>query len=250
MWTTSHRTQLVRTAVWIALFSLITWQVRAQSQKSSKVRRSEAIYEDSEIRLTVLPDWNVAAESRVERLTKPASGVLVLERGGYRLKLAYHTDHASGIIGGRFVEAFDFGWPGLEDPWNCSLYLQPDPQPVSRRLILINLILDTGDEKVQQNCGIPRSLGFWHSRNGTKEFVAERRWFGAYFTPAEGEYFWGGNTDGCGFKSYTLTPTKSVPGQFPDAGNPILGNVPGIEQTIRRAIDIVNSIQYKRCSPF
>jgi hypothetical protein len=177
-------------------------------------------------------------------------GKLTLETNGYILGIAYHTDHASGIEGGRFIEIFSISWPGIDDGWNCSLYLQEYPQPASRHLIFINLIVDSGDENVRENCAIPGSLGAWTGNNERKEYQGERRWFGGYFRTSAGGYFFGSNGEGCGLKAYTLTSQASTPDQLPDAGNPILGNVPSLETTISEAIDIVDSIHYKRCSPF
>lgn len=173
----------------------------------------------------------------------------MLERSGYRLSLGYDTGHASGIEGGRFIEAFSMGWSGLEDAWTCSGYLREFPQPASRQLIFINLILDTGDARVRENCAIPKELGVWTEKGGAKEYKGTSRWFGGYFRAAEGGYFFDSKGADCGLKAYTLTSDAAAPAQFPIADSPMFQTNPALENVIREAIDIVNSIQYKRCPP-
>lgn len=238
-----------RLTILVAACFLVVGTSEAQIQKSA-APKSTATYEDLEVRLPIPRGWKVASASKVTQQSPNVSGVLVLEKGAYRLKLGYHQGHASGIIGGRFIEAFEFGWPGLDDIANCAMYLGGFPEPANRNLIFINLILDIGDPKVQENCGIPHSLGYRLEKNGTTRFGGERRWFGGYFTTAEGGYFFGSNDENCDFKAYTLTPKATVPNQFPEAETPIPENNPDLARTIQEAIDIVNSIHYKRCAPF
>ena len=209
------------------------------------------MYEDREIQLRIPTGWRILPSETSRRDARDTAGRLSLEKNGYKLSLGYHVGHTSGIIGGRFIEAFDLDWPGLDDAWTCSGYLTEDPQPASRNLMFVNVIVDTGDPKVRENCGIPKNLGVWTKTQGVKEkqYVGEKRWFGGYFRSTEGGYFFGGNDDGCQFKAYTLTSEARVPDELPDAGNPLL-QVPELQSIVQEAIDIVNSIHYKRCAPF
>lgn len=223
---------------------------QTRPEKEPGTRQSPSIYEDREIKVKIPTGWRILPSPQTSRRdAADTPGRLSLEKNGYKLSLGYHVGHASGIIGGRFVEAFDLNWPGLDDAWTCSAQLQEDPQPASRNLIFINLILDSGDPRVRENCAIARNLGKWTEKDGHRDYVAEKRWVGGYFRPAEGGYFFGGNNDDCQFKAYTLTPGATVPDELPDAGNPLM-QVPALQSIIQEAIDIVNSIHYKRCSPF
>jgi hypothetical protein len=170
-------------------------------------------------------------------------GRLLLEKGGYTLGIAYNTSHASGVEGGRFIEIFNIPWPNVDDGWTCSLYLGGYVQPASRVLTFTNLTVDSGDAKVRENCGIRRSLGHWTEKDGARSFEGERRWFGGYFTTAEGGFFFDSNGEGCCQKAYTMTFQASKPDQLPVVGSS------GLKKMIQESIDIVDSIHYKRCPP-
>jgi hypothetical protein len=223
---------------------------QVQPQIRPTVQKSPNTYEDREIQVKIPAGWRTLPSPQTSRRDAvDAPGRLSLEKNGYKLSLGYHVGHASGIIGGRFIEAFDLNWPGLDDPWTCSAYLTEYPQPASRKLIFINLVVDTGDPRVRENCAIRKNLGTWTEKEGVKQYLGEKRWFGGYFRPTEGGYFFGGNNDDCQFKAYTLTSEAKAPDELPDAGNPVL-QVPDLQGIIQEAIDIVNSIHYKRCPPF
>jgi hypothetical protein len=78
----------------------------------------------------------------------------------------YHTSQASGIVGGRFIEIFKIPWPGVDYAWTCGDSLKRDPWPASRQLMFVNLILDSDDARVRENCGISEPLGKWVVENG------------------------------------------------------------------------------------
>jgi len=192
------------------LASSVVGQARPEGRHKAQV--SPSIYEDREIKVTIAPGWRILPSpetSRRDAVDTP--GRLSLEKNGYKLSLGYHLGHASGVTGGRFIEAFDLSWPGLDDPWTCSGYLKEYPQPASRNLIFINLVVDSGDPKVRENCAVPKNLGKWTERDGIKDYFGETRWVGGYFRPAEGGYFFGGNNDDCQFKGYTLTSEAKGP---------------------------------------
>lgn len=221
--------------------------------------RPQRTYEDREIKVVIPAGWKIVPDAALKEPGGPGMSLgnsisgahrkLILAKKEYTLGIAYNTDHASGIVGGRFIEIFNIPWPGMDDIWNCSMYLGEYPQPASRNLIFVNLIVDSGDEKVRANCPIQTGLGKWTERDGQRTYQGERRWFGGYFRATEGGYFFGGNGADCGLKAYTLTSQATSPNELPDAGNPIL-DVPELKRVIGEAIDIVNSIHYKRCSPF
>jgi len=218
-----------------------------QGQNSHAVKKPPKDYEDGEIKVRIPPGWLIVSNSQ----DKGREGALLLEKNGYTLSLAYHTGHASGIYGGRFVEIFGLNWPGIDDAWTCSGYLQQIPQPASRHLIFVNVIVPTGDDKVRENCGIEKEFGMWTEKDGQKEFdYGDRRWFGGYFQDLGGGYFFGDDEDGCGLKAYTLTSDATSPERLPIANISSQNNNPTLEKIIQEAIDIVNSIHYKRCRPF
>ena len=118
--------------------------------------------------------------------------------------------------------------------------------------MFVNLILDSDDARVRENCRISEPLGKGVVENGQKQYVGDRRWFGGYFTGIGGYYFFanGGIDDNCGSKAYTLTSQATRPDQLPNA---IVGppdKEPELMKVIEEAIDIVNYIHYKLCSPF
>ena len=214
--------------------------------RSLVAQKSVKTYEDSEIRVAIPAGWSISSSPK----DKAHEGTLLIEKAGYTLSLGYHTGHASGIVDGRFIEAFAMNWPGIDDGWNCSLYLKEYSQPASRNLVFVNLIIDSGDTKVRDNCAIPKNLGYWTMKDGAKQYEGEFRWFGGYFMEAYGGYFFGPDGEGCAEKAYTLTSKATSPDRFPTAENPLPENNPALEKVIQEAIDIVNSIHYKRCSPF
>jgi len=73
--------------------------------------------------------------------------------------------------------------------------------------------------------------------------VGERRWFGGYFTTEDGGWFFESEGDACGEKAYTLTFEADSPDMLPVMGDSQLRRI------IHEAIDIVDSIHYKRCPP-
>jgi hypothetical protein len=208
-------------------------------------QKSPRGFEDGEMRLEIPAGWTLSNTKE-----KPSEGTLLLEKDRYRLSLGYHVGQASGIVGGRFIEAFAMNWPGLDDAWNCSLYLREYPQPASRNLLFVNLIIDSGKDKVRENCGIPKNLGYWTVKDGTKQYEGELRWFGGYFREAYGGYFFGPDGDGCAEKVYTFTFQADSPERLPIAESPLPDNNAALEKIINEAIDIVNSIHYKRCVPW
>jgi len=222
------------------------WAQSAKETRQQVPRKSPEVYGDREIEVKISKGWRILGTGNEE-----PRGRLLLEKDHYTLSLAYHTGQASGIIGGRFTEILRIPWPGLDDEWTCSGYLRQVSWPASRHLLFVNLIVDSGDAKVRENCGIQKALGTWIEKGGQKRFdFGDERWFGGYFTTESAGYFFGGDADGCGLKAYTLTSQATTPEQLPIADIPNQDNNPALEQIIQEAIDIVNSIHYKRCAPY
>lgn len=120
-----------------------------------------------------------------------------------------------------------------------------------RQLMFVIVIVDTGDQRVRENCGIPKALGGWVTKHGRKEYVGDRRWFDGYFTGEGGFYFLGDadSVHDCGSKAYTLTSQATSPEEHPYAIVGVPHKKPELMNIFEEAIDIVNSIHYKRCSP-
>lgn len=173
------------------------------------------------------------------------SGVLVIEKQGYFLTLAYQTSHASGAEGGRFIEAFSIPWLNTDDAWTCSLVLKEVSQPASRTLMFVNLTLNTGDSAVRSRCGLAKALAVWKGEGAEKKLYGDWRWVAGYFSTDLGYFFNEGysSENSCQSKVYSLTTSATKPEQLPDPSDPKLKNM------IQQAIDIVNSIHYKRCPP-
>jgi hypothetical protein len=81
------------------------------------------VYEDSEIKVTIPTGWSTLLNPK----DKAHEGTLVLEKRGYQLSLAYHAAHASGIVGGRFIEILEIPWEEEDAGTNCSGYLRQEP---------------------------------------------------------------------------------------------------------------------------
>jgi len=219
---------------------------KPKSAEKPKLRRaSPRTYEDDEIRLRIPPDWTIPTGNHSAVGSSVAAGPsitqakrkLLLQKNGYTLALAYDTEHASGV--GRFIEMLTIPWLDIEDAWTCSLHMSSWAQPASRTLTFQNLILDTGLQEVREGCGISKDLGYWTDSG----FAGERRWFAGFFTTADGGWFFLSAGEGCGKKTYILTTGATAPDQLPDYGDTELSSI------IQQAIDIVNSIHYKRCPP-
>ncbi len=177
-------------------------------------------------------------------------GTLLLTKSGYSLSLKYHASQASGIEGGRFTEIFSIPWVD-DNGSDCSGYLKKIAWPASRNLIFVNVIVETGDPRVRENCEIKKELGAWIDKGGQKEYdYGDTRWFGGYFTTEHSGFFFDSKGDNCGLKAYTLTSQAKTPEGLPIADIPNQDNNRALEKIIQEAIDIVNSIQYKRCAPF
>ena len=222
---------------------------RKSKQTKSRVSRRAAVYEDAEVRIVIPRAWTVVTSDgsgtgpfvNLGSSVVDAEGKVLLTKAGYTLGIAYNTEQASGIEGGRFIEVFNIPWTDADDAWTCSLYLTGNPQPASRVLIFINLTANTGDPKVQENCGIAKDLGHWTSDH--KDLVGEQRWFAGYFTTAPGRWFFKSDGSGCGEKAYTLTTWAKRPEDLPNFDDPALVEI------VKEAIHIVDSIHYKRCPP-
>jgi len=105
-------------------------------------------------------------------------------------------------------------------------------------LIFDDIIVDEMDPRGIESCNLSKRPGDWGDRNGMK-----RRWYGGYFTTAEGGYFFDSKDEECGLKAYTLTFQEKIPERLPLLGDPSLLRM------IREAVDVVNSIHYKKCAP-
>jgi hypothetical protein len=217
---------------------------------------SPTVYEDDEVKIPIPAGWvrstrahpavgpykihgQIAAGSAVLQ----AKGRLLLEKNGYILALAYHTEHASGIRGGRFIEMLRIPWLDPDQAWTCSLHFRTIPQPASRTLMFMNLTFESGFSRVRESCGFEKNLGYWTNVGGRKRYVGERRWFAGYFTTSDRGWFFQSDGVDCGEKAYTLSSEAETPDELPVVGNRILVEI------IEEAIDIVDSIQYKRCAP-
>jgi hypothetical protein len=208
----------------------------SRKSHSHSTQKTANIFENSEVKILIPRGWTAIA--------RPSSD-LILAKIGYELKLAYDTGHAGGAEGGRFLEAFDVPWPEVDDGSTCSLYFDRDALPASRILLFRTLIVDTNNINVQKNCGIPKNLGHSTAEEGdVRDLNGERRWFGGYFTTARGGYYFESRGEGCGEKLYTLVSTAREPEDLPAPDDP------NLKRVIQQAINIVNSIHYKRCSPF
>jgi len=238
------------TVVLLGTGSLIC--AHAQSAESRKhdsitAKNSPKIYEDHEIKVRIPPGWRILSDAEIKG-TKSADSLgnsvsqvgskLILQKNAYVLGLAYNTGHASGVEGGRFIEIFNIPWSGVDDAWDCSLYLSEKPQPASRALMFTNVIVDPNKAGIGEHCGIKIDSRAWGDENG-----AIRRWFGGYFETAEGGYFFDSQGEGCGEKAFTFTFQENRPDQLPNFNDRVL------KKMIQEAIDIVDSIQYKRCAP-
>jgi len=212
--------------------------------------QSPVTYEDNEVKVVVPADWDqitlpkTADDPAFRRIPArlwvrlpPAKTGLVLASGRYTLVLNFQSGHASGVEGGRFIEAFNIPWiEDGADVWACGGYLRQFPQPVNRELIFINYWLKGQTPEGRPVCGVPEELD---KRRG----MAARPWLAGYFTTAEGSWFFHSDGAGCPMRTYTLTTDAETPQELPDALDPTL------QRVIAEAIRIVDSIQYKRCPP-
>ncbi len=224
---------------------------KASSATEASHRQSAQVYEDDEIKIEIPKQWRPAmlphpaiepykinGKIVVESSAIQAQGKILLQKDEYTLSLAYNTSHAGP---GRFIEALNIPWLNVMQAWTCSLYFQRIPQPANSKLLFMNLILRPGGSQVNKACGIKKGFGESVTA-GKHEYFGGDRWYAGYFSANE-DYFFGSEGEDCGEKSYSLTTDAKIPEQLPPPDDPQL------HQTILEAIDIVNSIHYKRCAP-
>lgn len=240
---------------WLATITIGLVFVAASAQKAPHVANKQIspnVYEDNDVRILIPAGWSRASGpqpslhasdvvgaglSDIAPIQLP--GTLLLQKDGYTLGIGYKTDHASGIVGGRIIEIFEIPWDIPNgDNWGCLGILTRVPQPASRSLLFENLIVNTEDEKIRGTCGISKDLG-----NYLTDRAAEQRWYGGYFTTDGGYFFDEDHKEkNCGSKAFSLTTTAKTPEQLP------LANDKHLEQIVQEAMNIVDSVQYKRCA--
>ena len=203
-------------------------------------------YEDDEVKIPIPTGWMVATgnDPAVTAYVNQAnSGLLLASNNGYRLALSYRAGQVSGVLGGRFIEVLRIPWLTVDETWDCSLQIGSYPQPAGRALIFKNIFLPTKDPEVRQKCGIKKDSSHPTNAAGARLIAGEERWFAGIFTTAHGGWFFESNGKNCGQKAYTLTSTAKTPEELPIVGDPDL------KKTVAEAIQIVDSIYYKRCAP-
>jgi hypothetical protein len=173
---------------------------------AASAQTTPSVYEDDEVRITIPPSWSHATGNypsiepyRVDgtvvlgNSVSQAPAKLFLQKGGYTLALAYRTGHASGVEGGRFIEAFNIPWLKPDQAWGpCSGVLAYIPQAASRTLLFQNIVFETGSSKVRAQCGLPKQMGESIGEGLRRRFIGERRWYGGYFTDHAGNGSGGG----------------------------------------------------------
>jgi hypothetical protein len=127
-------------------------QTVVPKSEEKKPHGAMSVYEDDQVRIVVPADWTVVTESNprldqfaeLGRSITSAKGKLLLKKTGYTLGIAYDTEQTSGIIGGRLIEILSIPWPIVDDEWSCIDSFKHEPQPASRELMFVNLIVDSG----------------------------------------------------------------------------------------------------------
>jgi len=221
----------------LLLIAVISGRGSAQSSPTRDRSKPET-YEDDDVKIAIPVGWN-------RSVPKHPEGQLSLEKNGYTLALSYRAGHASGVIGGRFIEALKIPWLNVDDAWTCSTVLKDIPQPASRTLLFRNILINTTDPNVRKQCGIAKDLSQEVSLPNDAKVSEGNRWFAGYFTSAAGGFFFEDSDPGggCLSKLYTLTSAAERPEQLP------LPQDANLRRIIQESIDIVDSIQYKRCAP-
>ncbi len=232
--------------------------IAQQPGSATAAKAKSNLYEDDEVKIAIPAGWVRTSGEHpfLGSSISAADAKLILEKDGYILGLAFRTSHVSGVVGGRFGEAFAIPWLtaipslGQDQPSTCGLALKEIPQPAGRVLMFVNTVIDTANAKTRKECGIPRVFEEWFSPPGAPQAgkqVTTEKWFGGYFSNGDAGWFLGETTDSstetCETKMYSLTTSAERPEQLPSPQNAHL------ESIIQESIDIVDSIQYKRCAP-
>lgn len=221
---------------------------QGKQTKRGSVRATDKVYEDDAVRIRIPHDWKVLRVGRPDDplavhapmvaglLPSPGDGVVLGSRG-YILTLFDKASQASGMIGGRFIEVFQIPWiPDAQDAWGCGDFLRKVPEQAGD-LQFISLTLDQPSSRIHQVCHIPANV------------MVRHRWFAGYFSSSEEGYFFEHGPSGCVphvegclpfERVYTLTGYATTPSELPDVSDPTL------QKVIKEAIQIVDSIQYKR----
>ena len=141
-------------------------KLRTSKTESAQVRAtSPKVFEDDEVKIPIPAGWMIATGDHPAAAITGAKGEL-LSRNNYTLSLAYDTEQASGIIGGRFIEIFKIPWLDTGDAWDCSLHLSQTAQPASRTLMFLSIIFRSDDPEVRGNCGIQKPSDIGRTREG------------------------------------------------------------------------------------
>lgn len=237
-------------AGYLSVVSSYAQAITPKSQRSDS-HATTSVYENEQIKLVIPADWTVVnnTNSRLDQFAEigasitSAKGKLFLKKAGYTLGIAYETQQTSGITGGRLIEILSIPWPNVDDEQSCSGSLSRVPQPASRELMFVNLIIDSDNPEVRKYCGLKQDLGHWADQDQGESFVGERRWFAGYFTTADDGFFFDSEGTGCGQKAYVLVHWAKTPQEPPIARETEL------RKTVDQVIDMVDSIKYKRCPP-
>ncbi len=246
---------LLKAAALLLAFASAGIVSSAQTAKGAASELSKPrMFKDDEVRIPIPAGWKRTYQfspsthnsfqgfENDKPHTFPITGTLLLEKDGYTLTLAYATGQASGIMGGRSIEVFNIPW-SIEPPgdlWSCADSFEHVPQPASRTLLFENLIVDTTQPHIREDCAVADLTNPAPNAAGVRSTGAQR-WFGGYFTTFGGYFFgeWPGD-DHLYERSYCLTTSAKTINDLPMQDNAHLAEI------IQQAIDIVDSITYKK----
>ncbi len=233
----------VRVSALLIPLAFATAAAQAQTAKRApSASPGTNVFEDDEVRVPIPAGWKRTLQLSPSTRQYPSQGTLLLEKDGYTLTLAYVTGQASGIIGGRIIEEFGIPWSTEPkgDQWACAGSFAHVPQAADRTLIFENLIVDTTLANTREACAV-RDLTDPSLNSSQERYTGGQRWFGGYFTPDGGYFFgdWPGDST-IYSRSYSLTTSAQTVDKLPSPDNPHLAEI------IQQAIDIVDSIQYKK----
>jgi hypothetical protein len=129
----------------------------------------------------------------------------------------------------------------------CGDHLTSGPQPASRTLMFVNLLMDSGIADIRKSCGVPEVLAQWFSVPQDGPQATTRRSVGGFFSTEVYRWFLDGTpgsfTETCKTRMYSLTTSAKRPGQLQRP------SYPQLQRIIQESINIVDSIEYKRCAP-
>lgn len=221
---------------------------QAQTENGcASVPNSPAIFENDWLRIKA-SGWSACSpfDQRLP-MREGLSDATLFRKDDYKLYVITHTDHASPVPGGRFIEVSQWIAPWVEqEVGECALYMDAKETKISTRLPRVDYYFDSSHatELALEVCGNPESRRvIWYGSSFGENCPASHPDYdecGGYFMSyprIAGRH--PKSNEGQGMLTISLTFATTDPDYLPSKGDPELN------QVLKEATRIVQHIKYK-----